>query len=282
MELLLAYSLCFGSVTVAGVAAYQTLSQQLADYLRRRSVEATAQLGEMFLDLPRRRVWLAYALSPLVVGFGAWLLTERVVFGLLGGALGVVLPKLVIGHLNRTRQKRFQGQLVDALLVMSSSLKAGLSLMQAFGVVAEEMPPPISQEFGLLIKQTRMGVNLEEAVATLKRRMPSDDVSLFATAVLVARETGGDITQLFGRLVETIRERKKLKERIKTLTFMSRAQGVLMGMLPIVFAVVVFRMNPEYFRWFFTDDLGRLMLAAVAFLQVIGALLFMRFARSPL
>ena len=282
MELLLAYGLCFGSVVVAGVAAYATMSERMSAYLGRRSTEATAQLGEMFVDLPRQRVWLAYALSPLVVGLGAWLLTEQMLMGLAGAVAGIVLPRLILRQLARRRQSRFQGQIVDALLVMSSSLKAGLSMMQAFGIVAEEMPPPISQEFGFLLKQTRMGVNVDEAVATLKRRMPSDDVNLFTTAVLVSRETGGDVTHLFSRLVETIRERKKLKERIKTLTFMSRMQGVLMGMLPVVFAVIVYRMNKDYFHWFFTNELGRLMLAMVVVLQVVGALLFVRFARSPL
>lgn len=282
MELLLAYGLGFGSVVVAGLAAYAAVTRRAGDYLRQRSEEATAQLGDMFLDLPSRRVWLAYALSPVVVGAAAWLLTERWVLGVIGAAVGVLAPKVAVRSMGRMRQRRFHGQLVDALLLMSSSLKAGLSMMQAFAVVAEEMPPPVSQEFGLLLKQTRMGTNLEEAMGNLKRRMPSDDVTLFATGVLVSRETGGDVTRLFTQLVETLRERKKLKERIKTLTFMSRMQGILMGMLPLVFAVVVYRMNAEYFRWFFTDPLGRMLLAVVVGLQVVGALLFVRFARSPL
>jgi len=282
MQLVLAYGLWFGSVAVAGMAAYSTLARGVSAYLRQRSAEATAQLSEMFLNPPRQRVWLANAFSPVVAGVGAWLLTERAGMALAGAAVGFVLPRLVIRYLTRTRQKRFHGQLVDALLVMSSSLKAGLSMLQAFAVVGEEMSPPASQEFGLLLKQTRMGITLEEAMANLKRRMPSDDLNLFATAVLVSRETGGDITHLFGRLVETIRERKKLKERIKTLTFMARMQGILMGMLPIVFGVVVYRMNPGYFQWFLTDDVGRVMLAVVVTLQVIGAALFMRFARPPL
>ena len=282
MDLWVAYGVCFGSVAVASATAYQTVTQTAGEYLRRRSTEATEQLGEMFMDLPRRKIWAAYVLSPVAMGVAAWLLTERWIFGVLGVALGVVLPKLVLRQMDRVRQQTFHGQLVDSLLVMSSSLKAGMSMMQAFAVVAEEMPAPASQEFGLMLKQTRMGVSLEEAIASLKRRMPSDDVNLIATAVLVSRETGGDITHLFSRLVETIRERKKLKERVKTLTFMARMQGVVMGLLPIGFGFTVYNMNHEYFNWFLTDPVGRVLLMAVVGLQVIGAALFIRFARSPL
>ncbi len=278
----MAYGLCLGAVALAANTAYRLFSQQVSDYLRQRSTEAAEQLGELFLNLPQRTLWTAYALAPLAAGGLAWLLTERWVLGLTGAALGIVVPRVVIAQVKRAREQTFHAQLVDALLIMSSSLKAGLSMMQAFTVIAEEMPPPIAQEFGLILKQTRMGVGLEEAIGTLKRRMPSDDLMLFATAVLVSRETGGDVTHLFARLVETLRERKKLRERIKTLTFMARLQGAVMGALPILFGVSVSQMNREYFSFFLTDPTGRLLLVVVVVLQIVGGLLFLRFARSPL
>ena len=155
-------------------------------------------------------------------------------------------------------------------------------MTQAFTVLVEEMPPPISQEFSLVLKESRMGVNLDETLVHLKQRIPGDDVALFVTAVLVARETGGDITRIFGRLVETLRDRKKLRERIMTLTFMARMQGILMGMLPFMFGVLVYQMNPNYCRFFVTDPTGRIMLIVIAGLQTVGGVLFFRFSRSPL
>jgi tight adherence protein B len=155
-------------------------------------------------------------------------------------------------------------------------------MLQAFGVIAEEMPPPISQEFGLLLKETRMGVSMEDAVAHLRARMPSDDMNLFATAVLVARETGGDITHIFGRLVETMRERKKLKEKILTLTFMARMQGIIMACLPFAFGYLVYQINREYFDFFLKDEFGRMLLVGIVFLQTIGFVLFARFSKAPI
>lgn len=282
MLLLLTYSLCFSSAALAGVISYPPLRERLATYLRQRATEATAELSTMFLNLPNRAVWLLYGVSPVVCGLLFWLASGNAVIGLIGAAFGVALPKLILLQARRTYVKRFHAQLVDGLLLLSSSLKAGLSMTQAFTVVAEEMPPPIALEFGLILKEIRMGVNLDEAMAHLKQRMPLDDVTLFTTAVLVGRETGGDITQVFRRLVETLRERKKLKERIKTLTFMARMQGVIMAMLPVVFAFLVYRIDPRHFQFFLSTELGRVLLAAIVLLQVIGMLLFVRFSRSPL
>ncbi len=282
MQTLLMYSLCFASAALMGVASYSPVAQRIRSYLDRRSTEAGEQLENMFMNLSRHRIRLAYAVSPVVVGGLAWLLTEQWLCGLVGLAFGVLVPKVLVVNMDRVRRNKFHNQLIDGLLLLTSSLKAGLSMMQAFTVLAEEMPQPISQEFGLLLKETKMGVDMMEAMERLKQRMPSDDTSLFVTAVLVARETGGDITHIFSRLVETLRERKKIKERVKTLTFMARMQAFIMGMLPFAFGWLVYQMDHSYFTFFIKDEMGRVLLTAIVVLQIIGALLFFRFSRSPI
>lgn len=278
----LMYVLWFGAAVLVGWIAYEPLKQRAAVYVNRKAEEAGEQLSEMFMEWSRRRLWLAYVFSPVASAVFGWMLTKHVLGGVVGSAIGLLLPKLVLKNIERLRTRQFHQQLMDGLLLLSSSLKAGLSMLQAFTVLAEEMPAPISQEFGLMLKETRMGVNLDEAMIHLKARMPSEDVTLFVTAVLVARETGGDITRIFSRLVETLRERRKLKERIKTLTFMARMQGGVMAMLPIAFGYLVYQMNPGYMQFFFTDPNGKVLFGMVVVLQVVGMLLFARFSRSPL
>lgn len=282
MQLFFVYGLWFGAAALLGAASYPSLTRRLTAYFHEKATEAGEQLSEMFMEWSHQRLWLAYVLSPIAMGGFGWLLAKHVLGGMVGLVIGVLLPRIVLRYAQRVRQQRFQTQLMDGLLLLSSSLKAGLSMLQAFTVLAEEMPAPISQEFGLALKETRMGVNLDEAMTHLKGRMPSEDVNLFVTAVLVARETGGDITHVFSRLVETLRERKKLKERVKTLTFMARMQGVVMAMLPIMFAYLVYQMNPGYLRFFITDPTGKSLLVVVIVLQLVGMIMFARFSRSPL
>lgn len=276
------YGLSFGSAVIAGIASYPPVATKISRYLRDKSAETTDALSNMFIDLSRGKVWLLYLIAPIVVGAVLWLLTERWMFAAIGLLVGVAMPRVMVRYMEQQRQHKFQTQLIDGLLLLSSSLKAGLSMIQAFTVLTEEMPAPISQEFGLVLKETKMGIDLSEALAHMKKRMPSDDVNLFITAVLVAREAGGDITHIFGRLVETLRERKKIKERIKSLTFMARMQAIIMAMLPFAFAYLVYQMDHNYFKFFITDQTGRILLVAIVILQIIGGLLFHRFSKSPL
>lgn len=279
---LVIYSLVFATIALLGLAAIPLVLERGNRYVQQRVEEARVHMADMFLDASHQNLWLLYAGAPLVLGLGAWLLSGLWPLGLAGVAAGLVLPKIVIRQIHARRQARFHAQLVDCLLLLASCLRAGLSMTQAFAVVAEEMPSPARDEFGLVLKETRMGVTLDDAMAHLKQRMPLDDVALFNAAVLVSRQTGGDITAIFTRLVETLRERKKIRERIKTLTFMAKMQGVVMAMLPIMFSFAVYSMDRSHFNFFLQDPTGKLLLLGVIAMQVIGALLFMRFSRSPL
>ncbi len=282
MELLLAYGFGFGSIALAIFTTYPQLVRRFTDYVDRQSAQAAAELSDIFFNPSHRTLWALSAAAPFLVGLLVFLATGKLLFGLLSLGVGIFVPRFVVKQACARHKKKFHDQLVDGLLLLSSSLKAGLSMTQAFTVVAEEMPPPISQEFGLILKESRMGVNIDETMLHLKHRVPGDDVSLFVTSVLVARETGGDITHVFGRLVETLRDRKKLKERIATLTFMARMQGFVMAMLPFAFGLLVYQMNRDYFKFFLFEPMGRMLLVAIVLLQVIGGLLYFRFSRSPL
>lgn len=282
MVLVVASGLVFASVVVASLASYAPIKGRAGLYLQSRVNEAKFSLEDMFVVLSHHRLWFLHVIAPVVLGLVGLLVTRSWYGGAACAAVGLAVPKGLLRFLRFSRAKKFHGQLVDCLLVLSSCLRAGLSMMQSFNVIAEEMPSPINQEFGLLLKETRMGVTLDEAAAHLRQRMPSDDLNLFVTAILVARETGGDVTAIFTRLVETLRDRKKIRERIHTLTFMAKLQAVIMGCLPFAFSVAIYSIDPTHFGFFLTDPTGKLMLGGVVMVQLFGAYLFLRFSRSPL
>ena len=280
--LLVGYGLLFGAIVLGTLASYQPVLVGINAYVTKRVEEMRLQLEDMFVDLPERRLRVLYFVAPPVIGLAGWISSQSWVAAIVGGLIGLVVPRLIITRVRALRTKQFHAQFVDALLMMSSSLRACLTLVQTFTVVVEEMPPPISQEFGLMLKEIRMGVSLDEAIVHFRERAASDDMNLFVTTVLVARETGGDITTVFSRLVDTMRERKKIRERIKTLTFTARMQAAVMALLPFVFCFIVYSINPNHFRFFLTDPTGKVMLVGVALTQVVVCFLFMRFSRSPL
>lgn len=281
MWLALIYLVVFASTCLLYYVLSPMAAKKSAQYVRRKAGWAGEQLHFMFMDIPARKLLIAVGLSPLLgAAVGYLLMPQPLWMGAGAGvALGFLFPQVAIKVMGGQRQKRFQRQLVDGLMVLSSSLKAGLSMLQALEVLVEEMPPPISQEFGLVLKETKMGVSLNESLERLKRRMPSEDLVLIVTAIVVARETGGDVTEVFSKLIETIRERQKFKERIKTLTVIPRVQAIIMACLPIVFAFFAAQMSPGYFKPFFADDVGQMLIMGAAGTWFVSVALMWYFSR---
>ncbi|MDD5155272.1 MAG: type II secretion system F family protein [Candidatus Omnitrophica bacterium] len=227
------------------------------------------QLEESFIFWEKKRL-LLLSLSPFVVSGAGFLLFRNIVGLVAGFILGVFVPNVMILIATRIRIKKFQGQLVDSLTMLTSSLKAGLSFVQAMEVLCEEMPPPISQEFNLVLKENKLGVSLDESLKKLRKRMPLEEVNLLVTSILIARESGGELTKVFGRLTDTIRNNIKLKEKIATLTLQGKLQGLVMMVLPFVFTYFVYKQNPDHFTVMLETDMGRMLIILAIVLQIVG------------
>jgi len=184
----------------------------------------------------------------------------------------------MIKLLKERRITKFVHQLPDGLMILSSCLKGGLSLIQAVEILCAEMSPPIAQEFGLVVREIRMGVSMEEAFNRLKERIPVEDVELISTAMLVARETGGNLVKIFGHLTTTVRDRIRLTETLKTTTMMARVQGYIMSAIPIIFALFVRKIDPHHFDIMFQTREGQLLAGLAGILWVVGMFLIRKFS----
>ena len=197
----------------------------------------------------------------------------RLFGALLGMIIGFVIPGVYIRILITRAKDKFDDQLIDALMIMSSSFRGGLSLVQAMEAVVEEMPDPIRKEFGIVLGENKMGVSLEEAFNHLYNRMPSIALQQMITAILLARETGGNLPVIFSRIVTNIRESKKIKQNLDTLTLQGKIQGVVMSLLPVGFVMIVYSANKEIFQHMFESEMGRALLIYAAISEMIGAFL---------
>ncbi len=189
--------------------------------------------------------------------------------------MGLMLACLPICWLLFRRSRRlklFAKQLPDALELVSRALRAGHSLGSGFNLVADEMRPPISQEFQRVFEEQNLGVPLEEALEGMTDRIPNIDLRFFATAVILQRQTGGDLAEILDKIGYLIRERFKIWGQVQALTGEGRLSGIVLLALPPVLFLAVYRMSPDYVTPLFTDPLGRKMLASGILLQLIGAL----------
>ncbi|MTI68388.1 MAG: secretion system protein [Firmicutes bacterium] len=187
--------------------------------------------------------------------------------------LGLLIPKQIIKIRKNKRYKMFNNQLGDAIVLISNSLKAGHSFLQAIDSAAREMPEPINKEFGKVLKEMRLGIPTEQALESLIKRVESDDLELMVTAVLIQRQVGGNLSEILDTISSTIRERVKLKGEIKTLTAQGRLSGIIVSLLPLALGGALFLINPEYLNGLFETKVGIAILIVAILNQLIGIIL---------
>jgi tight adherence protein B len=279
--LIIAVILLFGSI---GYLAYRGIPLFLLKYSllqQKRMDKTSASLDRMFVITQGSKMLPVFTAAPLILGLAGYFgLRDIPMVGLFAGiAVGFIIPAIVMKQMAFMRRLKFQGQLVDALMILSSALKAGMSLNQSFEILVEEMPAPMSEEFNLVVRENSIGVPLDECLDHLRQRMPLDDLGLITAAVSVARETGGNLTEIFSQLVFTIREKIKLERKVRALTVQGRLQGLIMSILPIAFALFVKTINPETFNIMLNTRLGQMLLIYAVCSEIIGVILIKKLSK---
>lgn len=240
---------------------------------------ASRELENLFLFVPASKIasisqtaaFIAFLIGFMLVGnLTPAGMAQGSVVGLLMAAGIRALPSFVIRVLRKRRLEKFNEQLVEALVSMSNSLRAGFSIQQAFESVVQEGRKPIAQEFGVFVQQTRVGVRFEDALLNLEERVKSEDLTLMIRAVEIARQTGGNLTEVFDLIASTIRERTRIEGRIKAMTAMGRLQGIVVGLIPVFLLIVMTTLDPEMMIQFYKSPMGIAMLVLVVFLLTVG------------
>jgi tight adherence protein B len=178
-------------------------------------------------------------------------------------------PRIYVGLRRSRRLKAFNGQLGDTINLMVNGIRAGYSILQAMKSVSEEMGPPISTEFGRVYQEVQLGIPLDEAMAHMLRRVPSDDLDMMITAINVQREVGGNLAEVLDAISFTIRERIRIKGEIQALTAQSRASGYTVAAVPILLTVVIYLINPQFMDLLFQETCGHIMIG-VAVVGIIA------------
>jgi tight adherence protein B len=277
------FGLLILGIAVFGISYHY--SKRFLDWLRFQSLGTRDYIVErlqmMFIDIPAPKILMglfgmSFGLGSLV--FLAFLPNwfPGLVFGAVATVLGWKAPKPLVDWYYRRRVKKFVIQMIDALALMSNGMKSGLSVVQALGLVTQEMPNPIHQEFNEVLRQNKIGVPLEEAFSSLGKRVKSDDVEMFVTSVNILKETGGNLAETFDTIVTTIRERIKIENKIEAMTTMGFYQGVFVMAIPPILGAVFYSSDPEFMQPLFTTTMGWAIVTVIFMLEAIGFFVIMK------
>jgi tight adherence protein B len=199
-------------------------------------------------------------------------------FLVVGALVGFMLPRFWLGRRKSGRLKSFNKQLPDTITLIANALRAGSSFLQAIELVVRESRPPISTEFGRVIREVNLGLSFEVALENMVRRVRSDDLELMATAISIQHTVGGNLAEILDSIAFTIRERVRIQGEIQTLTAQQRLSGYVVGFLPIALAGFLFVAAPGFMAPMFDPRASILGLpAGVVILFIGGFAMFMGF-----
>ena len=179
-------------------------------------------------------------------------------------------PFLVVSYRKSIRQRQFAEEFPDALDLLVSALRAGISFSAALQIVADESPEPVRSEFAIVVEEQALGIDLREALTNMANRVGSLDLKFFATAVVLQRSAGGNLTEVLENTGKLIRYRFRILGDIKTFTSAGRLTGVILSALPVGMCVFMIMVAPDYFHKMWDHPTGRTILGLAFFLQLLG------------
>lgn len=268
LELLLGLFLAgaFGYITWALINEFS----KAADDLRKTQLEAgDTSLGELYISLSPQTFFLLRSLiTALFFGFGFLFLNT--VFGLFLGAIAYFVPGFYLKRLREKRVRKIEQQLVDGLELLGNSLKSGLTMQQAVELLVKEFPPPVKQEFALVLSETRLGVEFTDALQNMAVRLRSNIIQILAAGVAITKRVGGDMTVIFSNIAQTIRDQANIEGKLDAVTAQGRFQGLVLGLMPFALIIVLYFIDRDHVVTLFTYQIGLFALGLVVMMVILA------------
>ena len=270
----LVYIMVAGSVAALVWNLWAVSQTAFAEYRASYVAQAETSLGDIFSTFSPERVFQLSLLAGGVI-FMLFTLMINWVAGLLFGGAAVMAPRMMFNIMREKRRALVATQLVDALGLLANSVRAGLTLPQAMEILVKEMKPPITQEFGRVLQEYRLGTDFDQAMLNMARRVESRDLDILVNAVMVTRRSGGNVGEIFQNIAATIRERIRIEGKIKALSATGNMQALVMSGMPFGIMIALWFMQPEYVYAMFSTTIG-LMALSLVIVMVVAAFFWIR------
>ncbi len=207
------------------------------------------------------------------LGGTAAMITYNAIVAVPLALLGAYLPLAILSIKRSKRIAAFNKALPECIDIIGRSLRAGHSLVGAISIVADQVPEPARTEFSEVYKKQNYGLPFRDALLQMLDRVPSQDLRVLITGILVQKDTGGNLVDILDRILFVIKERMRIHGEIKIQTAQGRMTGWILCALPIVMLVLINIVNPGYSNVLFTDPLGKKMLYAGVGMLILGGII---------
>lgn len=228
------------------------------------------------LHLRAREFLLVVLSSVLLSAVLIYLVSGTVLYAVFGMTAGLIFPFVYVNSRIQARQRLLNTQVADMILLMSNGLKAGHSLIQVMEGVSREVPEPLSEHLRTFLRNTIMGMPMNEALTKLELLSGDEDLSLVITAILIQYQVGGNLAEILDNISLTIRERIRLKKEVQAITAQGRLSAIVISLLPVGLAVLLTLISPEFLLILLQEPVGWMMVGMALCLQMVGIAVFRR------
>lgn len=257
------------------------------DETRRKSLVANdiqSKIDQAGLEMNAQVFWIISIILAGMAGFGTWYSGADGPPMILGFefnsrpltiaaavlAVGLGLPRWVLGLMTASRNKKLMNQFADGIDIIVRGVKSGLPLGECLQIISRESPAPLGPEFKLLTNNLSMGMTTERALQQFYKRVPLPEVNFFVIVLSIQAKAGGNLSEALGNLSIVIRSRKMMREKIKALSAEAKASAGIIGVLPFAVAFMVYLTTPAYIMELFTSTGGHTVLFVGFCLYTIG------------
>ena len=137
-------------------------------------------------------------------------------FGPLAGLLGIWAALQFLNWQRQKRIERFINQLPELARILANATHAGLALRTAIGMAAEELEAPAGEELAKVANQLAVGASMDDALGELAERLPSRELVVLVTTLVLSNRAGGQVVSALRNLTETLEERKETRREVRT------------------------------------------------------------------
>lgn len=156
--------------------------------------------------------------------------------------LGLGYPPLWLWDRKRERQQTISAALPDMVDMLALSVEAGLDFLAGIKRIAEtqgEAKPALIQELGYMYQNIKLGMSVEEALATMAARVDVQEMHSFVAILIQAQKMGSPITQVLKSQAERMRSQRFMKaERLGVQAAQKLLIPMMLCIFPILFLVI--------------------------------------------
>ncbi len=171
-----------------------------------------------------------------------------------GVLFGAGLPHFIVGYLIKKRTNAFNARFPDGIELLVRGLRSGLPVSETLGLVSNEIPGPVGEEFKTVVERMRIGRTMEESLQVTADKLGTAEFQFFVITLAIQRETGGNLAETLSNLADVLRKRAQMKLKIKAMSSESKASAYIVGALPFIVFGLIYWVNPGYIGDFFVDE----------------------------